>query len=289
MTEAVFKNWFIVKFLDQVEQRPILLIYDGHLSHISIDLVESAIASQVTILKMPPHTSHLLQPLDVSVFKGVKTRWDSLLADWARQNYGKNLSKSVFSNIFAKVWTSVSSEVIKRGFEKTGIFDQSSEFPVNKNKIEEKNFDPEKLARYKLLNENPGEIPQMEIEIEVISGQIPPNISQDINKIHSLPSPGKSFESLLLKTVSPVPSCPPKKKRRIDEAEIITQDDYLKILKDQEILKKEALEKKMSNSRGKKKDSSGKIPIKINKIPNNQSKPSKEVVQKKRREKRCTF
>ena len=52
-----------------------LLFLDGHVSHMSIELIQCAIENKVTILSIPAHTSHVLQPLDVGVFKEVKSHW----------------------------------------------------------------------------------------------------------------------------------------------------------------------------------------------------------------------
>lgn len=49
--------------------RPVLLIQDGHSSHLSIDLVELASANDIHVLCLPSHNTHILQPLDVSSFK----------------------------------------------------------------------------------------------------------------------------------------------------------------------------------------------------------------------------
>lgn len=45
-------------------------------------LMQAAIEAQVTILKLSPHTSHIWQPLDVTVFEGLKTKWDSMITEW---------------------------------------------------------------------------------------------------------------------------------------------------------------------------------------------------------------
>ena len=45
---------------------------DNHESHISIPLIELAIANNVCLLGLPPHTTHILQPLDVGVFGPLK-------------------------------------------------------------------------------------------------------------------------------------------------------------------------------------------------------------------------
>ena len=62
----LFLQWF--EFFQQhiLPARPVLLIMDGHGSHMSIYLIELAQSSGVHILCLP---SHVLQPLDVGVFK----------------------------------------------------------------------------------------------------------------------------------------------------------------------------------------------------------------------------
>ena len=54
------------------ELEPRLLIYDGHLSHMWHGTIALARQKKVTIIKLPPHTTDLLQPLHVAVFKSVK-------------------------------------------------------------------------------------------------------------------------------------------------------------------------------------------------------------------------
>ena len=58
---------------------PRLLIYDGHLSHVWYGTLELARQQKVTIIKLPPHTTDLLQPLDVAVFKSLKDHWGDIL------------------------------------------------------------------------------------------------------------------------------------------------------------------------------------------------------------------
>ena len=49
-----------------------LLICDGHDSHISAEFVRHCMTNQIILLLLPPHSSHLLQPLDVGVFGPLK-------------------------------------------------------------------------------------------------------------------------------------------------------------------------------------------------------------------------
>ncbi|KAF2904152.1 hypothetical protein ILUMI_02041 [Ignelater luminosus] len=73
METTQFHNWLRDVFLKNIgPQRPILLIYDDHFTYISVELINLAQENQVTLMKLPPHTTRVLQPLDVTVFKGLK-------------------------------------------------------------------------------------------------------------------------------------------------------------------------------------------------------------------------
>ena len=54
---------------------PILLIYDGHRSHKTIELREAADKAGIHLFCIPPHTFHRLQPLDVGVFGPLQRVW----------------------------------------------------------------------------------------------------------------------------------------------------------------------------------------------------------------------
>jgi len=50
-----------------------LLLCDGHDSHISADFVGYCIQNRIELVLLPPHSSHLMQPLDVGIFAPLKT------------------------------------------------------------------------------------------------------------------------------------------------------------------------------------------------------------------------
>ena len=57
---------------DRAAGRSRLLIADGHGSHIRADFIAYCMENDIDLLIMPPHCSHLLQPLDVGVFSAFK-------------------------------------------------------------------------------------------------------------------------------------------------------------------------------------------------------------------------
>ena len=73
ITKELFFEWFklFVQAISSV--RPVLLMLDGHTSHITINTIEYAKANEIHLLCLPSHTSHTLQPLDVGVFKSFKS------------------------------------------------------------------------------------------------------------------------------------------------------------------------------------------------------------------------
>lgn len=65
MTTVIFDDWFR-KFARSVETRPILLAFDGHMTHLSVSTVEFAMEQNISLVKLPAHCADVLQPLDVS-------------------------------------------------------------------------------------------------------------------------------------------------------------------------------------------------------------------------------
>lgn len=144
MEKDVFRNYFIKSFLKAIgNARPVLLTYDGHSTHIDLKVIEEAKKANVTILKSPPHSSHLLQPLDLSVMKSLKVSWDENLVRWQRMNIGTALPKKEFAYIISNTFDQLESSVIQNGFRKGGIY------PFDDGVISDDKFDPDSLRRWK--------------------------------------------------------------------------------------------------------------------------------------------
>ena len=45
---------------------PLLLLFDGHMTHITLPVIEKAMKERVITVKFPPHVTNVLQPLDVT-------------------------------------------------------------------------------------------------------------------------------------------------------------------------------------------------------------------------------
>ncbi|XP_031639947.1 uncharacterized protein LOC116351929, partial [Contarinia nasturtii] len=66
-----------------------LLILDNNCSHLSVEAIDLANKHGVAMLSIPPHCSHKLQPLDVSVFGPFKAYYSNACGSWCKNNIGR--------------------------------------------------------------------------------------------------------------------------------------------------------------------------------------------------------
>ena len=98
MTMELFSSWFI-KFLNTVTERPLLLVFDGHMTHVSINVIQRAMEDDVILLKLPSHTTDKLQPLDIGGFEQLKRLWEKALNDWlSKWRPSEPMKKAQFFN-----------------------------------------------------------------------------------------------------------------------------------------------------------------------------------------------
>jgi hypothetical protein len=104
-----------------------LLILDGHGSHATPEFDQFCTENKIITLCMPPHTSHLLQPLDVGCYSPLKVLYGHEVAELARQGVF-HVDKLDFLWIYQRVRLSALSDSnIKAGFQATGLIPFSPE------------------------------------------------------------------------------------------------------------------------------------------------------------------
>lgn len=100
---------------------PLLLLINGHSSHFEPGFVKKAAEEQVIVFCLPPHTTHLNQPLDKGCFSPLKIYWREECQDYIASNPGKVVIRFQFAQLFSRAWyRGVSMRNIITGFRITG-------------------------------------------------------------------------------------------------------------------------------------------------------------------------
>ena len=79
-----------------------LLIFDGHISHLSYEFVSFCEAQNIVPFCLPPHSTHLLQPLDITVFQPFK-HYHSQAIEHAVRNGDVKFSNVTFLAAFQTI------------------------------------------------------------------------------------------------------------------------------------------------------------------------------------------
>ena len=136
-TRETFGEWmrhFIRETGARKEVRTLLLM-DNHSSHLTLEAVNMAREAGVDILTFPPHTSHRLQPLDVSVMGPLKTRYREEVACWMRAHPAMRVTQFEVSGLFGGAYLkTMSGEKAVSGFKAAGIV------PLNREVFTEEDF-----------------------------------------------------------------------------------------------------------------------------------------------------
>lgn len=109
-----------------------LLILDGHESHNSLEFQEICRENKIYTLCMPPHSSHLLQPLDVGCFSPLKRAYGRQVEGLIR-NHINHITKLEFLPAFRAAYDqSITKENICASFRGAGLVPHDPEAVISK-------------------------------------------------------------------------------------------------------------------------------------------------------------
>lgn len=112
-------------------KKPILLFIDGHKSHMTFALSEFCQANGIILYALPPNSTHMLQPADVSVFRPLKQHWKTTVKQWQTENINQIVTKLNFCSILKKTISQTDLEdAIKNGFRRCGLY------PLNEDSVD---------------------------------------------------------------------------------------------------------------------------------------------------------
>lgn len=195
MTSALF-----VKTLEHIQKHtrcskgdPILVVMDNHETHCSLDAVIYAKEEGLVLLTIPPHCTHRLQPLDVSVMRSFKSKLMVAFNDWMVANPGRTITIHDLAGLSNKAFTlSFTMANIISGFRETGIY------PFSTTVFKEDDFEPASVT---------------DRPVDEISCLPEQSASDDIVTIESSPQASTST-AISPELIRPYPKAQPRKSNR---------------------------------------------------------------------------
>ncbi|XP_039446676.1 uncharacterized protein LOC120426056 [Culex pipiens pallens] len=295
MTVDIFIKWFdhFLAHTKPSAEDPVILFLDGHASHTkNLAFIEKARANHVTVISFPPHSSHKLQPLDVSFMGPLKTNFSQVIERYLKANPGKAVTINDVSELLGDAYLrSATPKNAIVGFDKTGLW------PFNRHNFKLEDFAAAKatdvLDSFETDQEKPSCPPPVPVEptpgqhpvpaepsskqsllspVEPISGQPPvpvePTSGQSLVSPGEL-TPGRQGFTVSPEAIKPLPKVAGRKiasGRRRQKATELTSDTYRNALKASEANKevseirksKKRLAKVTSETSTKKKKRDGK-------------------------------
>ncbi len=113
---------FIPRTQPQDPSQRRLLILDGHDSHTSTEFIWECFSNNIQMLFLPAHTSHVLQPLDLSVFSPLKHTYRKLLNQLTSWSETTALGKQLMLRCLVKARReAITAYNIKAGWKVSGL------------------------------------------------------------------------------------------------------------------------------------------------------------------------
>jgi hypothetical protein len=104
INEDIFLEW-LQYFQKHRSPGKCLLILDGHASHSSLKCLDYCRDNDIEMLCLPPHTIHVLQPLDGTVFKPIKAYCHQAATNFMHNHLNAAITKFHFEELFPKLGT----------------------------------------------------------------------------------------------------------------------------------------------------------------------------------------
>ena len=201
MEDYVFEAWFKDVFLPFVadKEKPIVVLFDGHGSHLTHQTAVRAKQENVAIVCLPPHTSSALQPLDVGDYGPAKKSWYGILQRFYRESRQKTVTKPAFPALLNTLYcTSFIGKPgnLVAGFKKAGLC------PLNKDAVPSTKLVPSFTLSHK-SDANESVINESDVNVQSCAASTSSEPSFSIIPISECTPKAKSTPSRLVSNLSP--------------------------------------------------------------------------------------
>jgi len=174
-TKEIGVDW-LKHFIKHTEGKVVgarrLLILDGHESHHSLEFQELCKENNIYTLCMPPHSSHLLQPLDVGCFSPLKRAYSREIEALIR-NYINHITKLEFLPAFKAAFErSFTSANICSAFQGAGLFPLQPDVVLSKLDVRLRTPTPAALPEAPWEAKTPSNVRELEAQSTLIRDRV---------------------------------------------------------------------------------------------------------------------
>ena len=165
-----FYAWMTNHFVTHIPpRRPIVVLSDGHSSHIDLYVIDFCANNGIFLFRLPPHSFHTLQPADRRFFGTFKSNFSKEVAKFSVQHPGVSVTKRTFSGIFTKAFEQTCrADIIKGSFRVSGMW------PINRFNIDHNLFNPGEIYTEATTCSNIGAQSSLEnVEGDSVFGSLP--------------------------------------------------------------------------------------------------------------------
>ncbi|XP_041360715.1 uncharacterized protein LOC121376969 [Gigantopelta aegis] len=129
--------------------KPVLILYDGHTSHINVSLIQWARERHIILFVLPAHTSHVLQPMDVGCFGPFERIYNGMRHTYIREHATSGIDRHSLCETVCKAYCAALTPAnLQSSFRKTGIY------PFHRDVIQPSTFLPSAVLSNNMESEN---------------------------------------------------------------------------------------------------------------------------------------
>lgn len=104
----IFEPWLT----ENNGERPVIFFVDGHKSYLTLHLSMFLREKEIILIAFYPNATHILQPLDVSVFYALKSKWKVHVRKWLTENDNCQVKRHNVASLLENIIDSISPAII---------------------------------------------------------------------------------------------------------------------------------------------------------------------------------
>ncbi len=120
---SIFLDWFGNCLKEKGLTGQHILFMDNHDSHERSEPISVAMKHGIILITFPSHCTHLVQMLDLSFFKPLKSHWKNVSRKWCDEKCTDPqpyISKAIFLKPFYRAWILAATNAVN-GWKKMGL------------------------------------------------------------------------------------------------------------------------------------------------------------------------